>query len=216
MPTISAAPDEEPSSEDTTLLTLYALAGEESGGFATFRPQFFHSIGKAFFKSGSSSKKEGLSEEISVRELNPAEMIRAEKELWVHYRGQRVNLATDRLFAAFSGTKIIGVARCIRHNDCLEVDAVYFLEEFRRRGFARSVMTLLLEECGRSETLYMRSRIDLVDFYGEMGFFPVQESSLPQSIRDKFESRRRDPGTIDTCPMKRDPPLSTRPGEHRS
>ena len=36
-------------------------------------------------------------------------------------------------------------------------------------------MILLIEECGRQETLYMHSKIELVDFYGSLGFYPIRE-----------------------------------------
>ncbi len=186
MPTITVT-DAEPFSEDKTLLTLYALAGEESGGFITFRPHLFHQIGKAFFSSETAVSAEQVLEAVEVRELSAAEMVRAEREIWVHYHQQTADRQNDRLFAVFPGTKIIGVARCSRHTDGLEVDAVYVLDEFRRKGFARSVMILLLEECGRHETLYMHSKIELMDFYGGLGFYPIREDELPKTIRDRFD-----------------------------
>jgi GNAT superfamily N-acetyltransferase len=205
MPIISTYTDSEPFSEDQTLLTLYTLAGEESGGFVTFRPHFFLSIGKAFFpKSVVSLPTEGIGA-VNVRELTPAELIRAEREIWVHYHQQKADREKDRLFAAFSGTRLIGVARVSRHPDGLEVDAVYILEEYRRRGFARSAMLLLIQECGRKETLYMHSKIELIDFYGSLGFFPIPENDLPKTIRDRFGFCMGNLKGIDVCPMKRDP-----------
>ncbi len=205
MPIISAFTETEPYSEDATLLTLYSLAGEESGGFVTFRPRFFHEIGKAFFASGTTVSNAEIIETVEVRELSTSEMVRAERELWVHYHQQKANRETDRLFAVFTGSKIIGVARCSRHPDGLEVDAVYVLDEFRRRGFARSVMQLLLEECGRHETLYMHSKVELVDFYGALGFYSIPEADLPKTIRDRFDFCLGELKGIDVCPMKRDP-----------
>ena len=142
---------------------------------------------------------------VEVRELSPAELIRAERELWIHYHQQTADRTNDRLFAAFAGTKLIGVARCSRHPDGLEVDAVYVLDEYRRRGFARSVMILLIEECGRQETLYMHSKTELVDFYGSLGFYPMAECELPKTIRDRFGFVMGNLKGIDVCPMKRDP-----------
>ena len=205
MPIISAFAEAEPFSEDATLLTLYSLAGEESGGFVTFRPQFFHEIGKAFFSSGTTVTHAEVIEAVEVRELSSSEMARAERELWVHYHQQKANRETDRLFAVFTGMKIIGVARCSRHPDGLEVDAVYVLDEFRRRGFARTVMQLLLEECGRHETLYMHSKVELVEFYGALGFYPIPEADLPKTIRERFDFCLGELKGIDVCPMKRDP-----------
>ena len=104
-------PDAEPFSEDQTLLTLYALAGEESGGFITFRPHFFHEIGKAFFSPGPLHHRP-VFRRSGCRELTEAELVRAERELWIHYHQQTADRENDRLFAAFAGTKLIGVARC--------------------------------------------------------------------------------------------------------
>lgn len=205
MPTHSLNTDADPVSEDQTLLTLYNLAGEESGGFIAFRPHFIHDLGKAFFSPGAMPAPEVLTGEVEVRELTPLEMVRAEKELWIYYHQQKADRDHDRLFAVFTGTKIIGVARCARHTDGLEVDSVYVLEEFRLRGFARSVMKLLIEECGRNETLYMHSKIELIDFYGSMGFYSIREAELPKTIRDRFDFCLGELKGIDVCPMKRDP-----------
>ena len=205
MPIISSYTDPEPFSEDQTLLTLYTLAGEESGGFVTFRPHFFIEIGKALFSQGAAASPVQVIGPVDVRELTSAELVRAERELWTHYHNQTADRINDRLFAAFAGTKLIGVARCSRHPDGLEVDAVYVLDEYRRRGFARSVMILLIEECGRQETLYMHSKTELVDFYGSLGFYPMAESELPKTIRDRFGFVMGNLKGIDVCPMKRDP-----------
>ena len=206
IPIISSYADPEPFNEDQTLLTLYTLAGEESGGFVTFRPRFFTEIGKALFSSpGQVASQVQVIGAVDVRELTPVELIRAERELWTHYHQQTADRVNDRLFAAFAGTKLIGVARCSRHPDGLEVDAVYVLDEYRRHGFARSVMLHLIEECGRQETLYMHSKIELMDFYGSLGFYPMAESDLPKTIRDRFGFCMGNLKGIDVCPMKRDP-----------
>lgn len=209
IPIISSYADPEPFSEDQTLLTLYTLAGEESGGFVTFRPHFFIQIGKALFSQGTVASPVQVIGAVDVRELTSGELARAEREIWTHYHQQTADRVNDRLFAAFAGTKLIGVARCSRHPDGLEVDAVYVLDEYRRHGFARSVMILLIEECGRKETLYMHSKIELVDFYGSLGFLPMTESDLPKTIRDRFGFCMGNLKGIEVCPMKRDPTVFT-------
>ena len=78
-------------------------------------------------------------------------------------------------------------------------------KRYRRRGFARSAMLLLIEECGRNETLYMHSKIELVDFYGSLGFYPIPETDLPKTIQDRFGFCMGNLKGIDVCPMKRDP-----------
>ena len=205
MPTISAKIERGQYNEDLTLLTLYTLAGEESGGMPVLRPDLFKKIGKYIFSEGTGAPSGQITEAVEVRELTPAEMVRAEKELWIHYHQQKADRRNDRLFAVFTGTRIIGVARCSRHEDGLEVDAVYVLEEYRLKGFARSVMILLIEECGRNETLYMHSKSELVNFYGSLGFRHIPEIELPKSIRDRFGFVMGDLDSIKVCPMRREP-----------
>lgn len=194
--------------EDTTLLTLYALAGEESGGFVTFRPRIFSRIQRHFFTPVRAAAFPPAGP-VLVRELSPHERVRAEDEIWIHYHQQKADAATDRLFAAFAGTQLVGVARCSRHPDGLEVDGVYVLDEFRLKGFARSIMKQLIEECGRNETLYMHAKTELEEFYGSMGFYPIPEPALPKSIRDRFGFVMGNLSGIDVCPMKRDPTAVT-------
>jgi GNAT superfamily N-acetyltransferase len=205
MPTISAPGDSDRFNEDLTLLTLCDLAGEESSGFLAIHPHFLKTIGKFIFSEGTSAAHGPIIEAVTVRELTPAEMVRAEKELWIHYHQQKADRRVDRLFAVFSGERIIGVARCCRHEDGLEVDAVYVLDEYRLKGFARSVMILLIEECGRNETLYMHAKTELVNFYGSLGFQAIPEAALPKSIRERFDFCLGDLKGISVCPMRREP-----------
>jgi GNAT superfamily N-acetyltransferase len=165
----------------------------------------FHLVQKKVFFPVITSITLPVTDSVLVRELSANEMVRAENELWVHYHQQKTDLTTDRLFAAFAGNRLIGVARCSRHPDGLEVDGVYVLDEYRRKGFARSIMIQLIEECGRQETLYMHAKIELMDFYGGMGFFPIPEPDLPKTIRDRFSFCLGDLKGIDVCPMKREP-----------
>jgi len=204
MPTISAPAESDHYNEDLTLLTLYTLAGEESSRFMSVHPRFIKQIGKFIFSESSSTTHGRVMEAVDVRELTADEMARAEKELWIHYHQQKADRNHDRLFAVFSGKRIIGVARCSRHQDGLEVDAVYVLDEYRLRGFARSVMILLIEECGRNETLYMHSKSELVNFYGSLGFRPIPEAELPKSIRDRFDFVLGNLDGISVCPMRRE------------
>jgi GNAT superfamily N-acetyltransferase len=192
------------SGEETTLLTLYALAGEESGGFVTFRPRFISSIQRHLFTPVRAAALPAAGP-VTVRELPEHELVRAEDELWIHYHQQKADPSTDRLFAAFAGTQLVGVARCSRHPDGLEVDGVYVLDEYRLRGFARSIMQQLIGECGKHETLYLHSKRELREFYGSMGFYPVPEPALPETIRDRPGFVSENPGGIVVCPMKRDP-----------
>lgn len=205
MPTISAPAKKEEYNEDMTLITLYALAGEESSSFVTIRPGFVGIIRKFIFAEGTATAPFRIYEEVTVRELTPTEMARAERELWIHYHQQKADREHDRLFAVFVGTRIIGVARCARHEDGLEVDAVYVLDEYRLRGFARSVMSLLIEECGKNEILYMHSKLELMNFYGSFGFYAIPEAELPASIRERFEFCMGNLKGIDVCPMRREP-----------
>src|SRR5512140_1700458 len=101
MPVLSTPADPGIGSEDRTLLTLYALAGEESGGFITFRPHFIRTIGRSFLSVESIASPAVFTGEVVVRELTVTEMVRAERELWIHYHQQKADRENDRLFAAF-------------------------------------------------------------------------------------------------------------------
>jgi GNAT superfamily N-acetyltransferase len=208
---VSVSLDTGSQNQDETLLALYELAGEESGIFGSFRPHFLHAISHRIFSDTVPGTPAQLLHDVRVRELAPFEMIRAEQELWVFYHRQKADREHDRLFAAFAGTRIIGVARCARHQDGLEVDAVFVLDDYRLRGFARAVMTALIRECGKNEPLFMHAKIDLVDFYSSIGFYPIPESDLPRTIRDRFGFCLGNLKGIDVCPMRRDPgPFSGR------
>jgi len=212
VPSLSPRPDDGSYNEDLTLLTLYQLAGEESGGFVAFRPHFLDRFTRSLAFGTSAAIPVPETGAVTVRELTPSELVRAERELWIHYHQQTVDHEHDRLFAAFAGTRLIGVARCARHPDGLEVDAVYVLDDYRRKGYARSVMQSLIEECGRAETLYMHSKTELIDFYGSMGFRLIPEADLPKSIRDRFGFLMGDLDSIRVCPMKREPGFTREEG----
>jgi len=181
-----------PSKEDETLLTLYALAGEETGEFITLHPRILHRIRHYLLAMGHTLLPHST-QTVEIRELPIQEMFRAEEELWIHDKHQKVDVNKDRLFGAFAGRQLVGVARCSRYIDGLEVDGVYVLEEYRHQGFARKIMERMIEECGRNETLYLQTKPDLIEFYHDMGFGVTP--ALPVSIQPR----------AGTYPMKRDP-----------
>jgi hypothetical protein len=51
----------------------------------------------------------------------------------------------------------------------------------------------------------MHSKVELMDFYGGLGFYPIREDELPKTIRDRFAFCLGELKGIDVCPMKRDP-----------
>jgi len=187
--------------EDATLLELYALAGEECGELLALNPSLVHRIRRYLPGIGDRIGSSSEVPDVEVRELPAHEMRRAEEELWIHDRQQKADTATDRVFGAFTGTLLAGVARCSRFPDGFTVDGVYVLEEYRHRGLARLIMRRLIEECGRDGALYLFAKPEHLDFYREMGFETVEESSLPASIRAGT------PGWsgAGARPMKRDP-----------
>lgn len=140
----------------------------------------------------------------TVRELTPGEFRLVETELWVHYHGQKTDPATDRIFGAFDGERLVGSARVKRHPDGCEVDGVFVLDDYRRRGIARRLMTALLEVMG-DRILWMHSTLPLVPFYTTFGFFPVSEAVLPPTIRARMVFCF---GNLEGCgvrPMLREP-----------
>lgn len=141
--------------------------------------------------------------ETVARELLSAEFPVA-NELWVDYHATRGDPTTDRIFAAFAGGKAVSLARCRRHPDGLEVDAVFTPVVHRGHGYANLTVRALVEACGH-EMLYMHSVLNLTEFYGKYSFFPIREDELPPMIRERFAFAGGQLEGANVCPMKREP-----------
>jgi PAS domain S-box-containing protein len=143
-------------------------------------------------------------EDPEARELLSAEFPLA-NEIWLDYHQTKGDPVTDRIFAAFSGGRVVSVARCRRHPDGLEVDAVFTPVEHRGRGYANLTVGALVEACGH-DTLYMHSVLNLTGFYQKFGFREIPEAELPPTIRERFAFAGGELEGANVCPMKRDPP----------
>jgi signal transduction histidine kinase/predicted GNAT family acetyltransferase len=141
---------------------------------------------------------------VTVRELLSGEFSLAET-LWTDYHATKGDRRTDRIFAAFSGGKVVSVARCRRHVDGLEVDGVFTPVSQRGHGYANAVVLGLVEACGEEDPLYMHSVRDLTKFYGNFGFVPIDEKELPPSIRERFAWAQGEMEGANVMPMKREP-----------
>jgi signal transduction histidine kinase/predicted GNAT family acetyltransferase len=139
-----------------------------------------------------------------VRELDSAEFPLAEA-LWTDYHQTKGDGRTGRIFAGFSEGEIVSVARCRKHPDGFEVDAVFTPPHHRGHGYAHAVMWGLVEACGH-EPLYMHSLKNLTGFYGHSGFIPIGESELPPTIRERYAWAMGEMEGADVCPMKRPSP----------
>jgi N-acetylglutamate synthase-like GNAT family acetyltransferase len=139
-----------------------------------------------------------------IRELRREEFPLAEK-VWEHYRGQKANPEHERIFGAFVDGTLAATARCTHHPDGVEMDCVFTLDEFRGRGYAREVVARLLGECGSDHTIYIHSTLVLVSFYRSLGFHPISERTLPQSIRERFAFCFGEMEGCNAVPMARDP-----------
>jgi nucleotide-binding universal stress UspA family protein/GNAT superfamily N-acetyltransferase len=145
-----------------------------------------------------------ISLNVLVKELGAEEFLLAE-QVWLRYHQQRADPSIDRVFGVFIENTLVALARCRRHLDGLEVDAVYTPDQYRGRGYARMVVRALVDACG-NEPLFMHSTLDLVGFYGTFGFVEIREGDLPVSIRDRFSFANGDLKGADVSPMKRIPP----------
>jgi N-acetylglutamate synthase-like GNAT family acetyltransferase len=141
--------------------------------------------------------------EIVARELLPEEFTLAEK-VWEQYRGQKADRVKERIFGVFVNGSLAATARCTRHPDGLEMDNVFTLDEFRGHGYARRAVALLLNRCG-SETIYIHSTLALVSFYKTLGFSPIPEERLPETIGDRFLFCFGQMEACNVSPMKREP-----------
>jgi predicted GNAT family acetyltransferase len=140
----------------------------------------------------------------TVRELLSGEFYLAEA-LWTDYHNTKADIRTDRIFAAFSGSEAVSVARCRRHIDGLEVDGVFTPVNQRGHGYANAVVRGLVEACGQEDPLYMHSVFDLTKFYGNHGFVPIEEKELPPTIRERFAWAQGEMQGANVMPMKREP-----------
>jgi len=138
-----------------------------------------------------------------ARELLSAEFPVA-NELWVDYHQTKGDPATDRIFAAFAGGAAVSLARCRRHPDGLEVDAVFTPVAHRGHGYAHLTVGALVEACGH-EPLYMHSVLNLTEFYGRYGFVEIREDALPPTIRERFAFAGGQLEGANVQPMKREP-----------
>jgi len=144
-----------------------------------------------------------ISLSVLVKELEAGEFPLAE-QVWLGYHQQKADPFTDRVFGVFIEGTLVAAARCRRHPDGLEVDAVYTPDQYRGRGYARKAVRELVEACG-NEPLYMHSTLDLTGFYRTFGFIPIGEQELPPSIRDRFSFADGELVGANVSPMKRDP-----------
>ncbi len=144
--------------------------------------------------------------EVIIRELSTDEFALAE-EVWVQYRGQKADSEHERIFGVFVNGTLAATARCTQHPDGREMDNVFTLDEFRGKGYARKAVELLLEKCG-NKTIYIHSTLALIQFYASLGFTPIPEKGLPQSIRDRFLFCFGEMEACNVSPMKREPDTS--------
>jgi PAS domain-containing protein/predicted GNAT family N-acyltransferase len=138
-----------------------------------------------------------------VRELRTAEFVLAEA-LWIDYHQTKGDPRTDRIFAGFSEGEMVSLARCRKHTDGFEVDAVFTPAIHRGHGYAHAVVWGLVEACGH-KPLYMHSVKNLTGFYGYFGFVPIGESELPVTIRERYAWAQGELEGADVSPMKRPP-----------
>jgi N-acetylglutamate synthase-like GNAT family acetyltransferase len=138
-----------------------------------------------------------------VRELEKSEFPLAE-EIWEHYRGQKADAETERIFCLFSDGKLAATARFTRHPDGNEMDCVFTLDEYRGKGYARKLVQALADACGQ-ETIFIHSTLVLITFYKTFGWYPIPEDQLPKSIKDRFIFCFGEMEGCNVCPMKRDP-----------
>ena len=140
---------------------------------------------------------------IIVRELSAAEFPVAET-LWTDYHQTKGDPRTDRIFAGFIHEEAVSVARCRKHTDGFEVDAVFTPATHRGHGYANAVMWGLVEACGH-DVLYMHSVKNLTGFYSHFGFVPIGESELPPTIQERYAWAGGEMEGANVAPMKRSP-----------
>jgi len=138
--------------------------------------------------------------DVVARELERDEFPGAE-EVWRQDWQQKADPGRDRVFGVLVEGVLVTVARCRRTHGFLEVDSVFTIEEFRKRGYAREVLEQLVSSCGQ-EPLYLYSTLPMVAFARQLGFDEIVESDLPPAVRDRL-NLAREMGDGPVVPMMR-------------
>jgi signal transduction histidine kinase len=138
-----------------------------------------------------------------VRELTSAEFPVA-NALWVDYHQTTGDPVIDRIFAAFDHGEAVSLARCRRHPDGLEVDAIFTPEQNRGHGYANAAVWGLVDACGH-DPLYMHSVLNLTGFYAHYGFVAIPEDELPPTIRERYAWAAGELEGANVRPMRRNP-----------
>ncbi|NLX48943.1 MAG: universal stress protein [Methanospirillum sp.] len=138
---------------------------------------------------------------VVVRELLAPEFPLADG-VWRDYHQTRGDPGVDRVFGLYANGTPVSLARCHRHPDGHEVDAVFTPEPFRHRGYSRRVVGALVEAC-HNEDLYMFAVSGLEGFYGSFGFVECPESVLPPAIRSRYEWAAGNLSSAGVTPMVR-------------
>ena len=156
-------------------------------------PAFSHAV-----PSSRSGENDPLVRELVSSEFGLADTV------WVDYHETKGDPTIDRIFATFMGGNAVSLARCRRHPDGLEVDAVFTPVSQRGHGFAQHTVHALVEACGH-ETLYMHSVLNLTDFYRRYGFEAIDEHELPPTIKERFSWANGEMEGANVRPMRRNP-----------
>jgi len=204
VPTLTVNSEEDVFNEDQTLLALYNLAGEESGGFITFRPHLLNTLNRILIAHHILPSPPRGPDAVEVRELRSSEIGRIRQELSLRFRAMDTDPSTTCMFAAFNGSRLIAVARCVRHTEGLELDGIYILEDVRRKGFVRGITALLIDALGKKDVLYVRAAAGVAELYHTMGFHPVQEAEIPDSLRGPLAGDTAGKKKGATCAMRRE------------
>jgi len=137
----------------------------------------------------------------TVRELRVEEFSLA-NEIWKDYHETKGDPGLDRIFAVFSGTMLLSLARCRRHPDGLEVDGIFTPESHRGNGYSRMAVGALVEAC-HNDDLFMYAVRHLVGFYAVFGFEPIVETDLPDIIRERYTWAAGNLEGAEVQPMRR-------------
>lgn len=137
----------------------------------------------------------------TVRELRSDEFTLADA-IWMDYHETKGDPAQDRIFAVFSGSTPVSLARCRRHPDGLEVDGIFTPETYRGRGYSRMAVGALVEAC-HNDNLFMYAVRHLVGFYAGFKFQPISEKELPDVIRERYTWAAGNLEGAEVQPMRR-------------
>ena len=106
----------------------------------------------------------------------------------VEGKSQRVDFA-ERFVVAEDSGHVVGVARLCDEHGHLVLRTMYLRQEYRGEGLG-GLMLKRFASLLEGRDCYCLPFEDLIDFYGQVGFVPIQPGEAPSHLRERLQENR--------------------------